>query len=74
MKAKELQLLSTEELVQKEKNLKKDLYDLNYQRKLGAVEKPSRFKLIKHDIARIFTIIRERQIANERDAKNNKTE
>ena len=62
MKIKEIQQLGVEELRQKEKALKKELYALNYQRRLGQVEKPSRFHLIRRDIARILTIIKEREI------------
>ncbi len=65
MKIKELRELSSEDLVHKEKVLKKDLFDLNYQRKMGAVEKPARFKMLKRDIARIFTILKERDLENE---------
>jgi large subunit ribosomal protein L29 len=61
MKAKELQAMSVEDLLQKEKSLKKDLFDLRYQRRIGRVERPSQFKLIKRDIARILTILRERE-------------
>jgi large subunit ribosomal protein L29 len=61
MKAKELQAMSVEDLLQKEKSLKKELFDLRYQRRIGRVERPSQFKLIKRDIARILTILRERE-------------
>lgn len=61
MKAKELRALSTDDLLIKETNLKKDLFNLRYQRKIGRVEKPSQFKLIKRDIARILTILNERK-------------
>jgi len=61
MKTKDLRALSSDELVTKEKTLKKDLFDLKYQRKIGRVEKPSQFKLIKRDIARILTILKERE-------------
>lgn len=62
MKVSKFRELSSEELVQKEKVFKKDLYDLNFQRKMGQVEKPSRFRMLKRDIAKIFTILREREI------------
>lgn len=62
MKADKLRELSSDELVQKEKSFKKELFDLNYQRKLGNVEKPGRFRMLRRDIARIFTILRERAI------------
>lgn len=60
MKTKELRELSSEDLILKEKSLKKELFDLRYQRKIGHVEKPSQFKLVKKDIARILTILNER--------------
>ena len=69
LKAKQLRELSSEELVQKEKTLKKDLFDLNFIRKTGAVEKPSRFSQIRRDIAKIMTILRERDLENERNIK-----
>jgi len=69
MKAKELRNLSTEELGQKEKGFKKEFFDLNYQRKMGRVEKPSRFRTLKKDIARILTIVKERDIENERNTE-----
>jgi len=61
MKIKELRELSTEEIIQKRNDLKQQLYNLNYQRKMGRVEKPHVFKLVKKDIARIQTIIGERE-------------
>lgn len=59
MKTKDLRLLSKEELLQKEKALKEDLFKLNLQRYGGRVEKPHMFSIIKRDIARIKTIIQE---------------
>ncbi len=72
MKVKEIRGLATDDLAQKEKALKKELYELNYQRKMGMVEKPSRFRLIKRDIAKILTVIKERDLENERSYKKNK--
>ncbi len=62
MKANKFRELSSEELVQKEKAFKKELFELNFQRKMGSVEKPSRFRVLKRDIARVFTILREREL------------
>jgi large subunit ribosomal protein L29 len=61
MKVKDIRDLSAEDLAQKEKALKKELFDLNNQKRLGAVEKPSRFKAIRRDIARILTVLKERE-------------
>ena len=56
----ELRSLSKEELLQKERALKDELYKLNMQRYGGRVEKPHMFSLIKKDIARIKTILNEK--------------
>lgn len=57
MKIQELRNLSREELLQKEKDLKMELFKLNLQRYAGRVEKPHMFSLLKKDIARINTIL-----------------
>ena len=70
MKAQELRNLSNEELLQKEKALFEELSKLNTQRYTGSVEKPHKFALIKKDIARIRTILNEKQaILNEKKDK-----
>ena len=61
MKTQELRNLSKEELLQKEKNLKEELFKLNMQRYGGRVEKPHMFSFIKRDIARIQTILHEKK-------------
>ncbi|HLF17488.1 MAG TPA: 50S ribosomal protein L29 [Candidatus Omnitrophota bacterium] len=72
MKLKELRELSLEELAQKEKDFKKELFDLNYQRKMGRVEKPSRFHVLRRGVARILTILKEREMEDERRNANKK--
>ncbi len=67
MKVKELREMTNQDLAQKEQALKKELFDLRYQKKIGSVEKPARFKALKKDIARILTILNER----EEDGKSN---
>ena len=57
MKIDQLRGLSREELLQKEEELKAELYKLNLQRYGGRVEKPHRFSLVRKDIARIETIL-----------------
>lgn len=68
MKPSELRNLSSEELKNKQETLLTELYALNYQRKSGRVEKPHRFSLIKKDIARIQTILRQARI-NQKENK-----
>jgi large subunit ribosomal protein L29 len=64
VKTTELRNLSKEELLQKEKNLKEELFKLNMQRYGGRVEKPHLFSLLKRDIARIQTILNEKTRIN----------
>ena len=61
MKIQELKSLSREELLQKVKNLKEELFKLNAQRYSGSVEKPHLFSSVKRDIARIATILNEKK-------------
>ena len=61
MKHKDLKEFTDQELSDKEKQLKKELFDLNGQRQLGRVEKPSGFRDIKRNIARILTVLSERK-------------
>lgn len=64
MKIQELRNLSKEELFQKEKTLKEELFKLNMQRYGGRVEKPHMFSLLKRDIARIQTLLHKAQKAS----------
>lgn len=57
MKTKELLSLSKEELLEKEKSLKEELFKLNMQRYASRVDKPHMFSLVKRDIARIQTVL-----------------
>lgn len=61
MKAKDLRNLSPDELLQKEKALREELFKLNLQRYGSRVERPHMFSLIKKDIARIQTILHEKK-------------
>lgn len=61
MKIQELRNLSVEELVQKEKTLKEELFKLNLGRFTGRVDKPHMFSLVKKEIAWIKTILNERK-------------
>lgn len=61
MKIKEMKSLSSEELIQKEKHFKEQLFEMNFQRQMGRVEKPAMFRSIKRNIARVLTILNERE-------------
>ena len=61
MKAKELKNLSSEELAKKLDELKKDLSMLRMQHATNQLDNPMRLNAVKKDIARIKTIIREKE-------------
>ncbi len=62
MKVKELRDQSAEDLIQRENNLKKDIFTLRQEKSVsGKAEKPSRFKTVRKEIARIQTILNERK-------------
>ena len=61
MKAIEIRKLSTAELETKLADLKKDLFNLRLQHATNQLENPIRIAEVKKDIARIKTIIREKE-------------
>ena len=58
MKIKELSNLTEDDLITKEKQLKKDLFDMESHRQMGRVEKPASFRNLRRDIARILTVLK----------------
>ena len=64
MKAKELKNLSAEELAKKLDELKKDLFMLRMQHATNQLDNPVQIAVVKKEIARVKTIIREKQAEN----------
>ncbi len=63
MKAtKEIRELSTEELNQREAELKEELFNLRFQLAVNRLENPMRIKAVKKQIAVVKTIRRQREI------------
>ncbi|MCD6454681.1 MAG: 50S ribosomal protein L29 [Candidatus Aminicenantes bacterium] len=65
MKARELRQLSDEELQAKYEELREQLFKLRIQKTIGQLDNPAKIKMVKRDIARILTILREREVKNE---------
>jgi large subunit ribosomal protein L29 len=61
MKAKEIKNLSVEELTKKLDDLKKDLFMLRMQHATNQLDNPMQLNAVKKDIARVKTIIREKE-------------
>jgi large subunit ribosomal protein L29 len=59
MKVREIRDLTQEELVQKEKDLTEELFNLRFQHALGQLENIMRITHVRRDLARIKTIRRE---------------
>ena len=62
---KELRALSDEELVSKIKESKKELFDLRLKQSTGSLDKPSRVHELRKNIARMNTILAERENGGE---------
>ena len=62
MKATEVRDLSSEELSKKLGDLKRDLFYLRMQHATNQLDNPLKIKEVKKNIARVQTIIREKQL------------
>lgn len=59
---KELRELSNEELLSKIEEYKEELFNLRFSQATGSLEKPARIKELRKAVARIKTILREREL------------
>ena len=62
MKVKEVRQLSEVELDSRLLELKTELFNLRFQLATGQLDNPLRIKAVRKDIARVKTIIREREL------------
>ena len=62
MKVKEIRELTTEQIVAKIKENKEELFNLRFQQATGNLEKPSRIRDLRHEVARLKTVLREREL------------
>ena len=63
MKVKEVRELTAQELNSKLGDLKKDLFNLRLQHATNQLDNPQRIVEVKRDIARVKTVLREKEIA-----------
>jgi large subunit ribosomal protein L29 len=61
-KTHELRELTDEALADKLREAKEELFNLRFQQATGQLENHGRMKAVKADIARIYTIQREREL------------
>ena len=60
MNAKELRAMSAEQLTAKLGELKEELFNLRFQLAINQLDKPHKITEVKHDIARVMTVLREK--------------
>ena len=62
MKVKEIREMTTEDINKKIVEMKQELFNLKFQQSTGMLEKPSRIRDLRHDVARCKTVLREREM------------
>ena len=60
--AAELRGLEDDELVTKLRESKEELFNLRFQSATGQLDNNKRLRTVRHDIARIYTVMREREL------------
>ncbi|MDK2959298.1 LSU ribosomal protein L29P [Aminivibrio pyruvatiphilus] len=68
MEAKNLRDLTIEELNEKHRQYKEELFNLRFQNAIGQLQNTGRIKAVKKTIARVLTVVREKQMAGEQSA------
>jgi len=64
-KVREIRDLGEVELLEKLESLKEELFNLRFQLATGQLDNPMRIKQARHEVARILTVLREREIEAE---------
>ena len=62
MKMVDIRKLTTEDLNKKLEENKKELFNLKFALSTGNLEKPHRIKELRHEVAKIKTVLREREL------------
>ena len=62
MKIEKLREMTSVELVAEEKKLKNELFNLRFQHVTGQLDNPIKLRDLKKDIARVKTVIREKEL------------
>jgi large subunit ribosomal protein L29 len=69
MKMAEIRKLTTPELTKKVEENRKELFNLKFSASTGNLEKPHRIKELRHEVAKIKTVIRERELEVSKEEK-----
>jgi len=68
MKIEQIRDKSDEELIQLQRDLQEELFNLRFQLVSRQLENPLRIRMVRRDISRVKTIIREREQQGEKQA------
>jgi large subunit ribosomal protein L29 len=68
MQAKELREFTSEELQRRLQETRRELFNLRQQWYAGGLEDHNRLRAVRKDIARILTVLRERDLVAEKGA------
>jgi large subunit ribosomal protein L29 len=60
--AAELRELTDEELVLRLRESKEELFNLRFQMATGQLDNNRRLRTVRHEIARVYTVMREREL------------
>lgn len=67
-KAAELREMTAQELTDKLKSLKQELFNLRFQLAINQLDNPMRITAVKRDIARVYTVLREQELESTKNA------
>ncbi len=67
LKMNDIRKLTTEDLEKKVNENKKELFNLKFSASTGNLEKPHRIKELRREVAKIKTVIRERELDNSKE-------
>src|SRR3990172_7719841 len=67
-KIQELRDLGDDELLERLDSNKEELFNLRFQLATGQLDNPMRIKAVRHEVARIFTVLRQRELEAEMEA------
>ena len=69
-RAQELRESSDEDLVTALREAKEELFNLRFQVATGQLDNNRRLQVVRHDIARIYTVMRERELGIKRESSD----
>jgi len=60
--AAELRALSADDLAEKLRDAKEELFNLRFQNATGQLDNTARLRAVRREIARVYTVVREREL------------